>query len=106
MLMCKSIGYVYYCEGLFVVKHKSKHSCASAIFYKLGPKQIIKNFGFDYMYNATVPPVILNGGRDVLLAKFYGPGSLKCLSINGGLAKPAPEHTYVVINREFLCDCQ
>ena len=27
MLMCKSIGYIYYCEELFVVKHKSKHSC-------------------------------------------------------------------------------
>ena len=34
MLMCKNIGYIYYCEELFVVKHKSKHSCASAIFYE------------------------------------------------------------------------
>ena len=31
---------------------------------------------------------------------------MKCTSINGGLAKPAPEHTYAVVNREFLCDCQ
>ena len=105
MLMCKSIGYIYYCEELFVVKHKSKHSCASAIFYELGP-QVIKNCKFDYMYNATVPPVILDGGRDVLLANFHGPRSLKCTSINVGLAKPAPEHTYAVVNREFLCDCQ
>ena len=58
------------------------------------------------MYNATVSPVILDGGRDVLLANFYGPRSLKCTSINGGLAKPAPEHTHAVVNREFLCDCQ
>ena len=108
MLMCKSIGYIYYCEELFVVKHKSKHSCASAIFYELGSQQVIKNCRFDYMYNATVPPVILDGGRmeDVLLAKFHGPRSLKCTSINVGLAKPAPEHTYAVVNREFLCDCQ
>ena len=106
MLMCKSIGYIYYCEELFVVKHKSKHSCASAIFYELGPQQVIKNCKVDYMYNATVPPVILDGGRDVLLANFHGPRSLKCTSINGGLAKPAPEHTYAVVNREFLCDSQ
>ena len=26
--------------------------------------------------------------------------------MNGGLAKPAPEHTYAVVDREFLCDCQ
>ena len=98
----------YYCKELFVVKHKIKHSCASAIFYELGPQQVIRNCRFDYMYYATVPPVILDGGRDVLLANFYGQRSLKCTSINGGLAKPAPEHTYVyaVVNREFLCDCQ
>ena len=33
LAMCKDIRYIYYCEELFVVKHKSKHSCASAIFY-------------------------------------------------------------------------
>ena len=106
MLMCKSIGYIYYCEELFVVKHKSKHSCASAIFYELGPQQVIMNCKFDYMYNATVPPVILDGGRDVLLANFHEPRSLKCTSINGGLAKPAPKYTYAVVNGEFLYDCQ
>ena len=106
MLMCKSIGYIYYCEEPFVVKHKSKHSYASTIFYELGPQQVIKNCRFDYMYNATVPPVILDRGRYVLLANFHGPRSLKCTSINGGLAKPAPEHIYAVVNREFLCNCQ
>ena len=74
MLKCKSIGYIYYCEELFVVKHKSKHSCASAIFYELGPQQVIKNCRFDYMYNVTVPPVILDGRRDVLLQIFMDQG--------------------------------
>ena len=58
------------------------------------------------MYNATVPPVILDGGKEVLLANFYGQRSLKCASQNGGLAKPIPAHTYVVVQREFLCNCQ
>ena len=58
------------------------------------------------MYNATIPPVILDGGKEVLLANFYGQRSLKCASQNGGLAKPIPEHTYAVVQREFLCDCQ
>ena len=74
LLMCKSIRHIYYCEELFVIKHKSRHSCVS--------------------------------GRDVLLANFHGPRSLKCSSINGGLSKPAPEIIYAVVNREFLCDCQ
>ena len=106
LLMCKCIRHIYYCEELFVIKHKSRHSCVSAIFYNLGPATIIKNCKFDYYYNTTVPPVILDEGRDVLLANFHRPRSLKCSSVNGGLAKPAPENTCAVVNREFLCDCQ
>ena len=105
-LMCKSIRHTYYCEELFVIKHKSRHSCVSAIFYNLGPAIITKNCKFDYYYNTTVPLVILDGGRDLLLATFHGPRSLKCSSVNGGLAKPVLEHSYAVVNREFLCDCQ
>ena len=104
--MCKNVRYIYYCEELFVIKHKSRHSCVSAIFYNLGPAAVTNHCKFDYMYNATVPPVILDGGRDVLLANFHGPRSLKCSSVNGGLAKPAPELSYAVVNREFLCDCR
>ena len=78
----------------------------SAIFYNLGPATITKNCKFDYYYNTTVPPVILDGGRDVLLANFHGPRALKCSSVNGGLSKPVPEIVYAVVNREFLCDCQ
>ena len=106
LLICKSIRYIYYCEELFVIKHKSRHSCVSVIFYNLGPATITKNCKFDYYYNTTVPPVILDGGIDVFLANSHGPRSLKCSSVNGGLAKPAPENTYAVVNREFLCDCQ
>ena len=70
------------------------------------PATITKNCKFDYYYNTTVPPVILDGGRDVLLANFHGPRALKCSSMNGGLSKPAPEIMFAVVNREFLCDCQ
>ena len=106
LVMCKSIRYTYYCEELFVVKHKSKHSCLSAIFYDLGPEDVVKKCSFDYIYNATMPPTVLDGGRELLLANFYGPRSLKCNSKNGGLSKPTPEHAYTVVNCNFLCDCR
>ena len=32
---CKRIGYEYYCEELFVVKSKSKYSCASTLYFEL-----------------------------------------------------------------------
>ena len=75
-------------------------------YFIIWVQQQLQKTKFDYYYNTTAPPVILDGGRDVLLENFHGPRSLKCSSVNGGLAKPAPEKTYVVVNREFLCDCQ
>ena len=38
---CKGIGYEFYCEELFVVKHKSKYSCESTIYFDLD-SEIIK----------------------------------------------------------------
>ena len=32
---CKKIGYEFYCEELFVVRHKSRYSCKSAIYFDL-----------------------------------------------------------------------
>ena len=32
---CKRIGYEFYCKELFVVRHKSIHSCESAIYFDL-----------------------------------------------------------------------
>ena len=32
---CKKIGYEFYCEELFIVKHKSSYSCESAIYFNL-----------------------------------------------------------------------
>ena len=106
LVMCKSIRYTYYCEELFVVKHKSRHSCASAIFYDLGPEEVVLKCQFDYIYNTTMPPTVLDGGRSLLLANFHGPQSLKCNSKNEGLPKPTPKHVYAVVDRSFLCDCQ
>ena len=56
--------------------------------------------------NMALPPVILDGGWNMLLANFHGPRSLKCNSENEGLSKPAPEHSYAMMDKDFLCDCQ
>ena len=52
--ICKQIRHIYYCEELFLVKHKSKHSCESAIFYKLSHDVVYYVCTFDYYYNTTV----------------------------------------------------
>ena len=68
---CKRIGYEYYCEELFVVKSKSKYSCASLLYFKLDKKMMKGNCIFDYYYNKTdVKPSILDGGHEIVLANW------------------------------------
>ena len=68
---CKRIGYEYYCEELFVVKSKSKYSCASALYFTLDKWNTKENCIFAYYYNKTdVKPSILDGGHEIVLANW------------------------------------
>ena len=40
---CKKTGCEFYCEELFVVRHKARHSCKSAIYFDLGADIIKEN---------------------------------------------------------------
>ena len=43
---CKKIGYEFYCEELFVVKHRTQHNCESAIYFDLEADIIKENCEF------------------------------------------------------------
>ena len=67
--MCKRIGYEYYCEELFVIKSKTRYSCASAIYFNLESDMIKANCEFQYYYNKTnIKPTVLDGGFQIILA--------------------------------------
>ena len=104
--MCKRKGYEYYCEELFVVKSKSKYSCASALYFRLD-KQIIKdNRVFDYYYyNKTdVKPFILDGGYEIVLANWPSFKRIVC-STHNNIPIEITSHPYALLNRTILCNC-
>ena len=45
---CKKIGYEFYCEELFIVRHKTQHSCESVIYFDLGADVIKENCECQY----------------------------------------------------------
>ena len=45
---CKRIGYEFYCEEPFIVKHKSKYSCKSTINFNLNAETIKENCKFKF----------------------------------------------------------
>ena len=68
--ICKRIGYEFYCEELFMVKHKSKYSCESAIYFNLNPLTIKENCKFQFYYDKTyITPTVLDGSNEIHLGK-------------------------------------
>ena len=66
---CKRIGCEFYCKELFVVKHKSKYSCRSAIYFNLTSKTIKDNCKFKIYCNKTdITPTVLDSGNEIILA--------------------------------------
>ena len=86
------------------MKHKTKLSYESAIFYNLTRDAILENCQFNYFYNTTVLPSVLDGGLHILLANMLNPKRLIC-SYDQGLAKPLPTSSYALVSRDILCYC-
>ena len=102
---CKKIGYEYYCEELFVVKSKSKYSCASALYFQLDRQMIKENYIFNYYFNKTdVKPSILDGGYEIVLANWPSFKRIVC-STHNNIPIEIPSHPYVLLNRTVLCNC-
>ena len=103
--MCKKIGYEYYCEELFVVKSKTRYSCASAIYFNLGPEIIKENCEFEFYYNKTdVKPTVLKGGYQIILANWPRYKKIMCAHNNNILIN-IPSHPYMLMYRSILCNC-
>ena len=54
--MCKQLWHSYYCEKLFLVKHKSKHGCESAFTITWQRKLLMNTALSKNFYNTTVMP--------------------------------------------------
>ena len=102
---CKKIGYEFYCEELFVVKHKSSYNCESAIYFNLTMDIIRNNCNFDFYFNNTdITPTVLDGGDEIDLANWPNDKHIIC-NINNDIPVKIPSHPYVLVNRSILCNC-
>ena len=102
---CKRIDYEFYCEELFVVKHKSRYSCESAIYFNLNSETIKKNCNFKFSYTKTdIILTVLDGGNEIILANWPNDKHIIC-NINNNIPVRIPSHPYVLINRSVLCNC-
>ena len=102
---CERIGYEFYCEELFIVKHKSSYSCESAIYFYLTTDIIKNNCNFDFYFNKTdITLTVLDGDDEIVLANW--PNDKHIISnVNNDVPVKIPSHLYVLVNRSVLCNC-
>ena len=102
---CKMIGNEFYCEELFIVKHKSSYNCKSTIYFNLTTDIIRNNCNFDFYYNKTdLTPTVLDGGDEIILTNWPNDKYIAC-NINNDIPDKIPSHPYVLVNRSILCNC-
>ena len=95
MTTCKNTGYEFYCKELFVVKHKSKYTCKSVIYFNLGSEIITENYNFVYYFNKTnIKPAVLDGGNDNILANWLNNKHIKW-NINNDIPVKISSFPYV-----------
>ena len=98
---CKRICYEFYCEELFVVKHKSSYSCESAIYFNLTTDIIKSNCNFDFYFNETdITPTVLDGGDEIVLANWPNDKHIIC-NVNNDIPVKIPSHPYILVNRSI-----
>ena len=79
---CKRMGYEFYCEELFVVKHKTSYSCESAFYFNLDTDIIKENCNFRFYYDKTdITPTVLDGGNEIILANWLNDKHIICTLI-------------------------
>ena len=102
---CKRIGYEFYCEELFVVKHKTSYSCESDIYFNLDTNIIKENCDFRFYFNkADIIPTVLDGGNEIILTNW--PNDKHIIhTTNNDIPVKIPSHPYVLVNRSVLCNC-
>ena len=98
---CKRIGYEFYCEELFIVKHRIQIQ----IYFNLDAETIKENCIFKFYYNKTdITPTVLDGGNEIILANWPNDKHIICNS-NNDIPIKIPSHPYVLVNRSVLCNC-
>ena len=89
----------------FVVKHKSKYSCESAIYFNLVSEIIKQNCNFACYFNKPyIKPTVLDGGIKIILVNRPNDKHIEC-NITMKYQSGYPSFPYVLLNRSVLCNC-
>ena len=94
----------YYCENLFLVTHRSEHTCESAIYWNQSASFINDKCNFEYYHELIPEPRVLDAGDYLLLAGLPIPWTFFCTK-ERQIPNPTEGSPYIIIKRTQLCLC-
>ena len=77
------------------MKHKSKYSCESMIYFNLNSETIKET---------DITPTVLDDGNEIILANWPNDKHIIC-NMNKDIPIKIPSHPNVLVNRSALCNC-
>ena len=76
---CKRIRYEFYCKDILLVKHKSRYSCESVIYFDLGPDINKENCKFAfYLKKTDITPTLCDGANEIILTNWPDDQHITC----------------------------
>lgn len=100
---CESNNEIWTCEQIMLQTHKSRITCATAIFYGLEPSIIHEHCSFNYFHNIIPPNVVIHSDSWILLSGLSTPWTFNCHSKATPLRHKGS--SYAVTELSSLCDC-
>ena len=82
----KRIGYEFYCEELFVVKHKLKYSCKSVMYFNLNSESIKEIVNSNFIITNQISPLLCKTVEIIILANWPNDKHIVC-NINNDIPR-------------------
>ena len=101
---CLYIGKTYYCQDVFLMRHKNFHTCGSAIYFRRNIDEIRELCDFEYYPHLVPEPELLDEGNRLLLTGLPNGWTYYC-SHDEQIPTPVDSGSYVIVEKTDLCRC-
>ena len=101
---CIRISTVYFCERLMLIKHRSQHTCESAIYHNVAPEIVKEKCVIRYYTHLDPKPMMIDSGDMLLLGNLPRPWITRC-DKNIQIPETLQAGSYVIVYKHELCEC-
>ena len=101
---CIKISTVYFCERLMLIKHRSQHTCESAIYHNQVPEIVKEKCVIRYYTHLDPKLMMIDSGDMLFLGNLPRQWITRC-DKNIQIPETLQAGSYVIVYKHELCEC-